>query len=171
MTDKIVHFILGIFGGITSSLYGKYVLLFVISLMPILELRGGLIAASLLDMDPLTSFIVCLVANILVIPFVLFMVEFVFNLLSKIETLGKAITWWKEKALSKKDVIEKYGYLGIMIFVAVPLPGSGAWTGCLISVLLGLDKKKSFIAALLGVLIAGIIMMIFSYGFLKGILN
>ena len=56
-----------------------------------------------------------------------------------------------------------------MLFVAVPLPGSGAWTGCFLAVLLGLDKKKSFLAALLGVFIAGVIMMIFSYGILKGI--
>ena len=58
-----------------------------------------------------------------------------------------------------------------MLFVAVPLPGSGAWTGCLLAVLLGLDKKKSFLAALAGVFIAGIIMLIFSYGILKGIIG
>jgi uncharacterized membrane protein len=139
--------------------------------MPILELRGGLIAASLLNMKALPSLIVCLIANILIIPFVLFLMEGIFNLLSKIKVCKRAIEWWKNKALSKKDIIEKYGYLGIMLFVAVPLPGSGAWTGCLIAVLLGLDKKKSFVAALLGVVIAAIIMMIFSFGILKGILN
>ena len=77
----------------------------------------------------------------------------------------------KKNALSKKGSIEKYGYLGLMLFVAVPLPGSGAWTGCFIASLLDMDKKKSFIAALLGVCIAAVIMMIFSFGILKGILN
>ncbi len=171
MADKIVKTILGIAGGITGSMMGKYILIFVISLMPILELRGGLIAASLLDMPPWQSFLVCLIANILIIPFVLFLMEKILDVLSKINFFKKIIDWWKNKALSKKDSIEKYGYLGVTMFVGVPFPGTGAWTGCLLAVLLGLDKKKSFISALLGVLIAGVIMMIFSYGILKGILN
>ncbi len=171
MANKLVKWILGIFGGLTSTMFGKYALIFVISLMPILELRGGLIAASLLDISPLWAFLVCLVANILVIPFVLFLMDTILNFLSKFKHMGKLVSWLKNKTLKKKDSIEKYGYLGIMLFVAVPLPGSGAWTGCLLAVLLGLDKKKSFLAALLGVLIAGIIMMIFSYGILKGIIG
>lgn len=171
MANKLVKWILGIFGGITGSVIGKYALIFVISLMPILELRGGLIAASLLGIAPIPAFLVCLCANVLIIPFVLFFIEAVLNLLSRFKKLGELINWFKNKTLKKKDTIEKYGYLGIMLFVAVPLPGSGAWTGCFLAVLLGLDKKKSFLAALLGVLIAGVIMMIFSYGILKGILN
>ena len=169
MASKLVKSILGVFGGITGSLFGKYALIFIISLMPILELRGGLIAASLLDIEPLWAFIVCMVANILIIPFVLFLIEAVLEFLMRFKKLGQLITRFKEKTLKKKNSIEKYGYLGIMLFVAVPLPGSGAWTGCFLAVLLGLDKKKSFLAALLGVFIAGVIMMIFSYGILKGI--
>lgn len=169
MASKLVKSILGVFGGITGSLFGKYALIFIISLMPILELRGGLIAASLLDIEPLWAFIVCMVANILIIPFVLFLIEAVLEFLMRFKKLGQLITRFKEKTLKKKSSIEKYGYLGIMLFVAVPLPGSGAWTGCFLAVLLGLDKKKSFLAALLGVFIAGVIMMIFSYGILKGI--
>ena len=169
MASKLFKSILGVFGGITSSLFGKYALIFIISLMPILELRGGLIAASLLDIEPLWAFIVCMVANILIIPFVLFLIEAVLEFLMRFKKLGQLITRFKEKTLKKKSSIEKYGYLGIMLFVAVPLPGSGAWTGCFLAVLLGLDKKKSFLAALLGVFIAGVIMMIFSYGILKGI--
>lgn len=171
MAQKLVDAILGIFGGITGSIIGKYILIFIISLLPILELRGGLIAASLLDIPPLSAFAVCMIANILIIPFVLFFMEAILNFLERFKFFNKIITWWKNKAMKKKDTIEKYGYLGVMLFVGVPLPGSGAWTGCLIAVLLGLDKKKSFLASLLGVLIAGIIMMIFSYGILKGIFN
>ena len=171
MANKLVKAILGIFGGITGSVFGKYALIFIISLMPILELRGGLIAASLLDIAPLWAFLVCMIANILVIPFVLFLIEAILDFLTRFKKLGKLITKFKEKTLKKKSSIEKYGYLGIMLFVAVPLPGSGAWTGCFLAVLLGLDKKKSFLAALLGVFIAGVIMMIFSYGILKGIVG
>lgn len=171
MVNKLVAWLLGVFAGVVSTTFGKYALLFVISLIPILELRGGLIAASLLDIPPLNAFLVCLVANILIIPFVLFLMEAILNFLSKIPLLKRMIDWWKEKALKKKATIEKYGYLGIGLFVAVPLPGSGAWTGCLLAVLLGLDKKKSFLAALIGVFAAGVIMLIFSYGILKGIIN
>lgn len=171
MANKLVKWLLGLFGGITGSIYAKYIFIFILSLMPILELRGGLIAASLLNMDPLLSLIVCLIGNILVIPFVLFLADKLFDILSKVKTFKKLINWWKKKILRKKNLIEKYGYLGIMLFVAVPLPGSGAWTGCTLAVLLDLDKKRSFVAALLGVLIAAIIMMIFSYGFLKGIVG
>lgn len=171
MAEKLVNIILGMFGGITGSLFGKYVLLFIISLLPILELRGGLIAAALLDIPPTWAFIVCFLSNILIIPFVLFLIEGILNILSKIKFFNKMIEWLKKKTLKKKETIEKYGYLGIFLFVAVPLPGSGAWTGCLLAVLLGLDKKKSFLAALLGVLAAGIIMLLFSYGIVKGIVN
>lgn len=171
MANRLVEWILGIFGGLVANSFGKYALIFIISLMPILELRGGLIAASLLGLPALKAFLVCLLANILIIPFVLFLMEAILNFLSRFKILKKMIDWWKNKALSKKATIEKYGYLGVCLFVAVPLPGSGAWTGCLIAVLLGLDKKKSFIASLLGVLISGVIMMIFSYGILKGIVS
>ena len=171
MVDKLVKGILGIFGGLTATLTGKYLTIFLISLLPILELRGGLIAASLMDVPVWQAFLVCIGANVLVIPFVLFFVEALLNILSKIDFLKNIIDHFKEKTLEKKDSIEKYGYLGIMLFVAVPLPGSGAWTGCLLAVLLGLDKKKSFLAALAGVFIAGIIMLIFSYGILKGIIG
>lgn len=171
MVKNIIDWLILTFAGFTATTFGKYALIFLISLMPILECRGGLIAASLLDMPMWTSALVCLLANLLIIPFVLFLVEGIVKLLSKIKVFKKIFDWWENRALSKKNIIEKYGYLGIMLFVAVPLPGSGAWTGCLLAVLLGLDKRKSFIAAILGVLIALIIMLIFSYGLLKGIIN
>lgn len=171
MVNNIIQSILGLFGIFTSTLLGKYILIFIISLIPILELRGGLIAASLLDLPMWTSLLVCLIGNAIIIPFVLFLMDSIIKLLSHIKVFKRFFDWWTNKALKKKNVIEKYGYIGIMLFVAVPLPGSGAWTGCLLSVLLGLDKKKSFIAASIGLLIAAVIMLIFSYGILKGVLS
>lgn len=169
MINNIINKLLGLFAGITGSLLGKYILIFIISLLPVLELRGGLIAASLLNLPMWGSILVCVLGNILIIPFVLFLMEKFILLLSKISIFKKFFDWWQKKALKKKSIIDKYGYLGIMLFVAVPLPGSGAWTGCMLAVLLGLDKKKSFLAALLGVIIAAIIMSIFSFGILKGV--
>ena len=169
--NNLIKSLLGIFSGITATITGKYILIFIISLLPILELRGGLIAASLLDLPMWTSLLVCIIANIIIIPFILFLMERIIKLLSHIKLFKDFFDWWQRKALKKKDIIEKYGYIGIMLFVAIPLPGSGAWTGCLLSVLLGLDKKKSFLAALLGVVIAAVIMLIFSYGILKGVIS
>ena len=76
----------------------------------------------------------------------------------------------ENKALSKKDSIEKYQFWGLVIFVGIPLPGTGAWTGSLIAALLNMDKKKSILAIFLGMLMASIIMLIVSYGIVKSII-
>ena len=73
--------------------------------------------------------------------------------------------------MSKKDQIEKLQYIGLMLFVGIPLPGTGAWTGCLIAALLNMNKKKAMLYAILGVIMAGIIMLIFSYGLLGNIVH
>ena len=102
MTNRLIEGILGIFAGITGSVFGSYALIFIISLLPILELRGGLIAASLLDISPLTAFLVCMAANILVIPFVLFMIEAILGFLSRFKRIGSLIDKFKKKTLKKK---------------------------------------------------------------------
>jgi len=96
--------------------------------------------------------------------------EKIFNFLKKIKIFNKIITKIENKTLSKKDKLDKYGYLGLLLFVGIPLPGTGAWTGCFLASLLNLDKKKSALAAMGGVLMAGIIMMIISFGLLKNII-
>ncbi len=172
MAEKLAKSIVGIFGSITSLWYGKYLVMFIISLMPILELRGGLIAAALMDAPIVPSFIVCFIGNIIPIPFILLFIEKIFSYLKKRgKFLGKLVTKIEKRATSKKEQIERLKYLGLILFVGVPLPGTGAWTGCLIASLLGMDKKKSCLAAIVGVIMAGIIMLIFSYGILGGILK
>ena len=86
-----------------------------------------------------------------------------------VKIFKKIVIWIENKVEKKKGQIEKYGFWGIVLFVGIPLPGTGAWTGSLIAAMLNMNKKKSFIAAALGVLIAGIIMSIFSYLFLGAI--
>ena len=172
MAEKLAKTLISIFGSITSIWWGKYLVMFIISLMPILELRGGLIAASLLKAPIIPSFIVCFIGNIIPIPFILWFITKIFDMLKKRgKLLGKIVTKIEQKASSKKDQIERLKYLGLILFVGIPLPGTGAWTGCLIASLLGMDKKKSFLSATFGVFIAGLIMLIFSYGILGGILN
>ncbi len=167
--EKIVEIFLSLFGGITNLAYGKEILIFLISMMPILELRGGILAAALLNMDPKNSFIICLLGNIIVIPIALYFLELIFKILRKINFFDKLINKIEKKCLSKREQLDKYGYLGLLLFVGIPLPGTGAWTGCFLASLLGMNKKKSAIAAMAGVLMAGIIMMILSFGILKNV--
>lgn len=164
MTETVVNFFIGLFSGIN-----KNVLVFLVSMLPIVELRGGLIAASLLHVEFIKAFIICFIGNILPVPFILLLIEKIFDLLKKWNPTKKIVTKLENKTLSKKDQINKYGYWGLLLFVGIPLPGTGAWTGTLLAVLLNLDKKKSFLFISLGVLLAGIIMSILSYGILGNV--
>ena len=172
MSEKIVNFIVGMFGSFATIPFIKEIIVFIISMCPILELRGGLIAASLLNMDPLLSYIVCMIGNIIPIPFILWLINKILNWMRKSKSKNiNGIAKWLDKKIDKhKGQIEKYGYWGLVIFVGIPLPGTGAWTGCLIAAVLEMDKKKSFIAAVLGVFIASIIMMLLSFGLLSNII-
>ena len=150
---------------------GKEVIVFIISILPILELRGGLIAASLLKLPFLKGYIISIIGNILPIPIVLLFLDKIFTLLRKFKLTSKIVIKLENKILSKKKQIDKYGYLGLLLFVGIPLPGTGAWTGSALAVLLHLDKKKSFMYIILGIIMASIIMSIFSYGILSNIIK
>lgn len=171
MAENLAKSLVGVFGGLTALKYGKELIVFIISMLPILELRGGLIAASLLNLNIVSSFIICFIGNILPVPFILWFITPIFDKLKKTKKLSKFVNKLENKAMSKKDQIEKYQYWGLMLFVGIPLPGTGAWTGCLIAALLGMDKKKSFVFTTLGVLMAGIIMLILSFGVLGNIIR
>lgn len=163
--ESLVSFFIDLFGGIN-----KDIVIFIISLMPILELRGGLIAASLLHVEFVRAVIICVVGNVLPIPVVLLFLKEVLDILGKWNVTKRIVTWLEKKVDSKREQIDKYGYLGLILFVGIPLPGTGAWTGSLLAVMLGLNKKKSFICILIGVALAAVIMSIFSYGILGSLL-
>lgn len=171
MSNKIVNSIIGFLGASSSTILIKYIVIFVISLFPILELRGGLIAASILDVPAFPAYIVCIIGNILPLPFILIFLDSVFDFMIKHNILKRFVLWCSKKGNEKKDKILKYGFWGLVLFVGIPLPGTGAWTGALIATLLRMDKKRSFLAILLGILIASIIMMLISYGILGNIIR
>lgn len=169
MVEGLVNWILNAFSFITEAQFGKEILIFLISMTPILELRGGLIAAALLNMNPWTSLLLCIIGNVIPIPIILFFLTPVFRFMKKTRLLSPIVSKLEKKALNKKETVEKYKYWALCMFVAIPLPGTGAWTGGLIASVLEMDKKKSFISIFLGVLIAAAIMMIFSYGLLANL--
>lgn len=169
--EKIVKGFLSLFAGLTTTVLGKRILVFIISLMPILELRGGLLAASLLDLDPVSSYIIAVIGNVIPIPFILWFMGTILKWMKKRKRLKKIANWIDKKVEKNREKIERFGFWGLVLFVGIPLPGTGAWTGCLVASVLEMDKKKSFIAAMIGVFMASLIMMIISFGLLKGIMN
>ena len=171
MNEKLVNTIIGAFGGLTAIKFGKEILVFIISLMPILELRGGLIAAALLGLSPLKSYIICMIGNILPVPFILLLINKILSWMRTSKHFSKIANWLDKKVEKHKGQIEKYGYLGVILFVGIPLPGTGAWTGSLIASVLEMDKKKTFISVCIGVLMASIIMMIVSFGVIANIIR
>lgn len=170
MVDKIVNFIISLFGVSSGALLGKYIVIFIISLMPILELRGGLLAASLLKVPAVPAYLVCMLGNLIPIPLILWFLDSVFDFMKRHNILVKFIDFCERKGNEKKGQIERLGFWGLVLFIGVPLPGTGAWTGCLIATLLRMDRKKAFFASVLGVLMASIIMMIVSYGLVSNLI-
>ena len=146
MSEKLVEGILGVLGGLAGIAYGKEILVFIISLMPILELRGGLLAAVILEIDPIPAYIISIIGNVIPVPFILLLIAKILAWMreSKIGLFNKIANWLNEKVEKNKGQIERLGYWGLLLFVGVPLPGTGAWTGTLLAAMLNLDKKKSF---------------------------
>ena len=99
MAESLVHTFLGLFDGLRSIPFGKELIVFLISLMPILELRGGLIAAALLGLDIVPAFIICIIGNLLPIPFILWFITPIFNKLKKTKHLSKFVNKIEKKAL------------------------------------------------------------------------
>ncbi len=149
----------------------KEVVIFIISMIPILELRGGLLAASLLQVPITTAIPICIIGNIIPIPFILLFIKQIFKWLKKVKFLRRFIEKLENRAMSKSDNIKKYEFWGLVLFVGIPLPGTGAWTGSLIAALLDIDFKKAILAELLGIIIATVIMSIVSYGLLGALVG
>lgn len=164
MTDTLVQGLASLLGGKVSG----EVIIFIISMIPILELRGGLLAASpaLLNVPILRAIPICVIGNLLPIPFILLLIEKILNVMERISGLGKFAVWIRQKADKNKGQIEKFGFWGLVLFVGIPLPGTGAWTGSLVAALLHMKFGKAIGAILIGIIMATVIMSLLSYGLL-----
>ena len=169
MAEKLAKSLIGMMGGLLSLSFGKQLIVFIISMLPILELRGGLIAASLLKLPPLESYIIAIVGNVIPVPFILLLINKILRAMekSRFKLFNKIHSFLHKKIMKNKDSIEKYGFWGLVIFVGIPLPGTGAWTGAIIAAFLEMNRKKAFLGILLGMLMASIIMMIISFGLIS----
>jgi len=159
MSETLAKYFIELFGGRIP----KELIIFIISLFPILELRGGMIAAKLLEVDYLKAIIICYIGNILPIPFILLFIRKIFDFLRYKKGFSKLIRKLEERSLKQSEKVKRWRNLGLVVFVAIPLPGTGGWTGALIAALLEMKIKKAFLLIALGVLIAGVIMSVVAY--------
>ena len=136
---------------------------FVISMVPIIELRGGLIVAAIKDIPLFKAVAICIAGNLVPIPFILLLITPIFNWLKTTKLFKPLVEKLEKKSLGKSEKIKKYEFLGLVLFVGIPLPGTGAWTGSLIASLLNIKIKKAFPAICLGLLLATVIMCIITY--------
>lgn len=142
----------------------KYLLIFFISMVPIIELRGAVPIGTGMDLPWYWCLIVCMIGNMIPVPFIFLFARKILIWGSNKPCIGKFFSWCLEKGeKGGKKLQEKTGkgvYPALLLFVGIPLPGTGAWTGTLAASILNLDFKKSITAVLLGVLLAGIIMTV-----------
>lgn len=149
---------------------GKYIssklAVFIVSLVPILECRGGLIASALLKVDIRYAVPLCILGNILPIPFILLFIKRIFKWLKKFNFSRPLIEKLENRAMNKSKNMSNGEFLGLLLFVGIPLPGTGAWTGSLVAALLDMDFKKAITAIFLGILLVTLIVGSLSYGLL-----
>lgn len=137
----------------------------VISMVPVIELRGAIPVGLGFGLPFWPIFITALIGNILPVPFLILFTRRVFEWLrKKSKILERFVSKLEGKAASKEELLKKYELLGLCILVAIPLPGTGAWTGSLVAAVFDIRLKHAFPAIVLGVLIAGIIVSVVSYG-------
>lgn len=139
------------------------IVIFIISLLPILELRGGMIAATLFGVPYVKALIICIIANIIPIPFILLFINKIFDWLKRFKTAGRFVNWLETRTLKRRKQIDKWGFLGLILFVGIPIPGTGAWTGALLASLLRIPVKRSSVAIGIGILLAAAIMSVVTY--------
>lgn len=158
MVQSLVNWFVETLSGIP-----KDIVCFIISMVPILELRGGMIAAALFGIPWVRAILVCIVGNMLPMPFVLLLITKIFDLLKRTRLFKPMVEKLEARAMGKKDKIEKYEFWGLVLFVGIPLPGTGGWTGSLVAAMLGIRFRKAFPAVIIGILLAATIMSLVSY--------
>ena len=148
-----------------NSVGGKILMTIVISMVPVLELRGAIPIATAHGLNFWVAIVCAIIGNLIPVPFIIIFIRKVFELIRKWSPkLDTVVTKLEERAHKKADVVLKYAFWGLVILVAIPLPGTGAWTGALVAAILNMRLRKAFPAIALGVLIAAVIVSVVTYG-------
>jgi len=148
------------------SLLKKCLYVFAMSMLPVVELRGSIPLGAGLDLPWYLNYMISVIGNFLPIPFILLFIRQILHWMQGTKHLSKIANWLEDKAHRCSTKVLKYASLGLFLFVAVPLPGTGAWTGALVASVLDMRMKYALPSIFGGVLVAGFIMSGISYGFL-----
>ena len=159
MGEKLLNWFMQLLTGMPN-----WLIVGIVSMVPLIELRGGLIAAALLGMPLWEGILFCLIGNIIPVPFILLFITPIFRWLKTTKLFRPLVEKIEARSMGKSEKIKKAEFWGLVLFVGIPLPGTGAWTGSLIACLLNVNKKKAFCAVILGLLLATTIMCVFTYG-------
>ena len=150
---------------LTDTVIGKMTMTFLISMLPVVELRLGLPYGIAIGLDYPLALLSAIVGNLLPVPFIILFIKNILAFLrQKIAKLDGFITRIEERAHLKSEVVKKYGAIGLCLLVAIPLPGTGAWTGALVAALMGMELKRAMPTIVVGVLIAAAIMTGVTFG-------
>lgn len=144
-------------------------ILMLISATPIIELRGAIPFGAAQGFPFWETIIICMIGNLLPVPFIILFARRVFEWLKTTRLFHRPILWLERHVLRKESTYHKYNLIGLTILVAIPLPGTGAWTGAILAALLNIRIQHALPAILLGVLIAGFVVGGMSYGFIEAI--
>lgn len=159
MTDFIVE-------AITGADVGKYLATFIISMIPVIELRGAIPIGVSLGLSHAEAMGISIIGNMLPVPFIILFIRPIFRWMTKKSgKLARLAEKLEAKAEGKWDKIHRYQFFALTIFVAIPLPGTGAWSGALIAAVMNMRLRNALPSILLGVLIAGILVSGITYGF------
>ena len=144
---------------------GNLIMTFLVSMVPVIELRGAIPLGVLNGLDVGPALLVAILGNLVPVPFIIIFIRKIFKWMQgKSEFLANIVHKMEEKADKKKEQVLKYEFWGLLVLVAIPLPGTGAWTGELVAAMLDMQLKRAMPAIVLGVVIAGIVVTIATYG-------
>lgn len=148
-----------------NTVAGKIITTFFISMVPVIELRVAIPWATGMGLSPWVAIPVAIVGNLIPIPFIIIFIKRIFAWMRKVSPkLNKVVDKMEAKAEKNKAKVLRYAFWGLALFVAIPLPGTGAWTGALVAAMLDMPLKKAFPSVVLGVLSAGVVVAFVSYG-------
>ncbi len=153
------------FAALQTTAWGRALYLLIISMLPVVELRGSIPVAALMDVPWPEAYVLCVVGNMVPVPFLVLFSRRIFNYLRR-GILKKPVQWVERRMGKKAVTVKKYRALGLFILVMIPLPGTGAWTGALVAAALNMRLKHALISIFFGVAAAGGIMTVLSYGLL-----
>ena len=134
------------------------------SMVPIIELRGAIPLGISLGLSSVQSAVISIIGNIIIVFILLHVLNPMMKYFEKTKFFNRTLGKLKEKSMKKSKIIKKYSLLGLFLFVSIPIPTTGAWTGALIATILKLNIRKSFISMSLGLIVAGIITLTISHG-------